>query len=84
MKRKKVYGAQELAATVGVERVNLSMWLARGYYQIPEPDERLACGPVWLDSDELRAWIVKARRTLRARARRRAMAELRRLQGAES
>lgn len=75
-----VYGAQELAAAVGVERVNLSMWLARGHFEIPEPDERLACGPVWLDSDELRAWIKRTRSVVRRRARRREMLALRRAQ----
>ncbi len=79
----RAYGAQELAAAVEVERVNLSMWLARGYFDIPEPDARLACGPIWLASDELRDWIRRTKRKIRERTRRSRMLAMRREQIAQ-
>jgi len=76
----KVYGVHELAVAVNVPSDNVSMWLLRGNREMPKPDARLACGPVWVDSAELRAWIRRTRRELKRRARRREMLALRRAQ----
>ncbi len=81
-RRAVAYGAQELAAAVGVERANVSMWLAHDHYEIPQPDVRLACGPVWLDSVALRAWLKATRAQVRRRRRRRAMLAMKRAQAA--
>ncbi len=81
-RRAVAFGAQELAAAVGVERANVSMWLAHSHYEIPQPDIRLACGPVWIDSDELRAWIKTTRARVRQRRRRRAMLAMKRAHAA--
>jgi len=51
-----IYGVAELAAACGVEPKRVATWLARGNYAIPEPDVRLACGPIWYASS-IEAWI---------------------------
>lgn len=49
-----ILGAAELAALAGVSVRTLSAYLSRG--QCPEPDWRLACGPVWR-SETVAAWL---------------------------
>ena len=78
----KAYGAQELATAVGASRASVSMWLAHSHHEILEPDLRLACGPIWLDSKELRAWIKTTRAKVSQRHRRRRMAAMKRAQEA--
>jgi hypothetical protein len=40
-----VMGLREVSTVTGVKVVTLSAWLTRGH--MPEPDARLACGPIW-------------------------------------
>ena len=44
----RLLGTAELAERLGVSRELVSQWLKRG--KLPEPDERLAMGPVWRES----------------------------------
>jgi hypothetical protein len=51
-------GTYEAAEILGVERSRIARWLkenSRGKPKIPEPVVRLACGPIWLKADIVRA-----------------------------
>ena len=56
MSELKIYGVTEVADAIGVRRVDISVWLFRGNHGIPEPDERLSRGAVWL-AKTIRPWI---------------------------
>jgi hypothetical protein len=43
-----IVGLAELATILAVPRGTARQWYHRG--QLPEPDARLACGPVWRTS----------------------------------
>lgn len=49
-------GTAEVAAVLGVSRKTVAAYLARG--QMPEPDVKLACGPIW-SRETLAAWLAK-------------------------
>lgn len=49
-----LYGIAELARAAGVRDKTLSGYLARK--QCPEPDYRLACGPIWTEAT-VRPWL---------------------------
>jgi predicted DNA-binding transcriptional regulator AlpA len=51
-----VLGAAELAERLGVSRELVSQWLKRG--KLPEPDQRLAMGPVWRETT-ITTWLAK-------------------------
>ncbi len=57
-RRPRAYGAVELAAAVGASAAAVHVWLHRGSHGIPEPDVRLACGPVWFPGGPIDAWIA--------------------------
>ena len=57
----KIYGLTELAESVGITANCLRQWLFQRRYDIPEPDERLAAGAVWLADGPIDAWITKQR-----------------------
>lgn len=61
-KHPRIYGVVELGAAVGVSSGTISVWLHRGSYGIPEPDVRLACGPVWFAST-VKAWVRSEKAT---------------------
>lgn len=44
----KLYGIYEIARILGQRRQTVAQWHTRG--QLPEPDARLAMGPVWRES----------------------------------
>jgi prophage regulatory protein len=48
-------GAAEVAAVLGVSRKTVAAYLARG--QMPAPDARLACGPIWRRGS-LEVWLA--------------------------
>jgi len=52
----RVYGVAEVAEACGVSPKRVAVWLARGNWSIPEPDDRLACGPIWYGST-IEPWI---------------------------
>lgn len=52
----KVYGIKEIAEALGARRQTVSQWFKRGH--LPDPDERLASGPVWL-AKTIEPWINK-------------------------
>ena len=48
------YGLTEIARASGIDRRLLALWLQRG--KLPEPDARLAMGPVWT-AQRIEPWI---------------------------
>jgi hypothetical protein len=68
-----VMGVAEVAALIGVAPKTVGAYLARG--QMPAPDVKLACGPIWA-RETIEAWTAKReQRTERAEVR---LAELER------
>jgi hypothetical protein len=51
-----LYGVAEIAAALGVARTNICAWVSRGTHGMPQPDQRLASGPVWYGST-IEPWI---------------------------
>src|SRR5438105_281612 len=49
-------GTAEVAAVLGVSRKTVAAYLARD--QMPAPDIKLACGPIWY-RETLAAWLAK-------------------------
>jgi hypothetical protein len=58
---RRAYGVTEVAAAVGELPGTIHVWLHRGAHGIPEPDERLASGPVWLGGGPITPWILQRR-----------------------
>ncbi len=54
-----LFGVHELAAAIDVRPNNVSIWNRERPRRnlLPEPDFQLACGPIWIDSFEVRDWI---------------------------
>src|SRR2546429_8982360 len=48
-------GVAEIAEMIGVGRKTVAAYVARG--QMPAPDLKLACGPIWR-GERVRAWIA--------------------------
>ena len=49
-------GIAEIAQRAGVSRQTVAQWHVRG--KLPEPDARLAMGPVWRETT-IEAWLTK-------------------------
>lgn len=54
----KLYGIAEIAAALGVSRGLVAKWNERG--RLPEPDQRLAAGPVWFEKT-IAPWLKEQR-----------------------
>jgi predicted DNA-binding transcriptional regulator AlpA len=54
----KLYGIAEIAQALGVSRGLVAQWYRRG--KLPEPDARLAMGPVWTAAT-IEPWIRQGR-----------------------
>lgn len=59
----KVYGVAEIAVARGVTRQLVAQWHKRG--KLPEPDEQLASGPVWL-AGTIEPWLRRTSPTRKA------------------
>lgn len=57
-----IVGAAEAAAMAGVTRSHFRVMQTRG--QVPEPQVRLACGPIWKTS-VIAKWIDKTNESKR-------------------
>lgn len=64
----RLYGLAEIADALGVERNTVHQWHSRGQKDMPEPDWRLAMGPVWTGKS-IGPWIRKQRRQQGMKAR---------------
>lgn len=53
-----VYGIAEIAQAIGANRHTVAKWNERG--KLPDPDDRLASGPVWL-ARTIEPWIRESR-----------------------
>jgi hypothetical protein len=60
--RRRHYGIAEIAAALGLNRQLVTVWRRRRSWAMPEPDDELASGPLWLGST-IEPWIdtVRAR-----------------------
>lgn len=54
----KHYGLTEIAHALGAKPRTVAVWLSRG--KLPEPDSRLAMGPVWT-ARRIEPWIQEQR-----------------------
>lgn len=59
----RVYGVAEIAEALNVRRQTVWAWVQRGTHGIPEPDQRLAMGPVWR-AETIEPWIRKMDRIM--------------------
>lgn len=59
----RVYGIAEIAEALNVRRQTVWAWVQRGTHGIPEPDQRLAMGPVWR-AETIEPWIRKMDRIM--------------------
>ena len=57
------YGIAEIADSLGVDRQLVTVWRRRRSRGIPEPDDELAAGPLWLAAT-IEPWISATRRRL--------------------
>lgn len=60
---RKHYGIAEIADTLGIDRQLVTVWRRRRSRGMPEPDDELAAGPLWL-AETIEPWITSTRERL--------------------
>jgi hypothetical protein len=61
--RRRHYGIAEIADALGLNRQLVTVWRRRRSWGMPEPDDELASGPLWLGST-VEPWIEAVRARL--------------------
>lgn len=61
--RRRHYGIAEIADALGLNRQLVTVWRRRRSWGMPEPDDELASGPLWLGST-VEPWIDSVRARL--------------------
>src|SRR5436190_16698212 len=61
--RRRHYGIAEIAEALGLNRQLVTVWRKRRSWGMPEPDDELASGPLWLGTT-VEPWIDAVRTRL--------------------